>query len=202
VAELLATPAELRIFLDDPGLDEERATLFLRLASGEARGYTGNLFDWTEGDTVRLNGTGTPVLLLPEAPVDAVVELLEAPGTAHEVELPGPTGASPVWEWDDDGVLERVDGGVFARRRRWYSVTYDHGFPVVPDEVKSVVIRVAARGYETPDGIRQEALGRYSYSLAGEQAGIGLYAPDRRDLDPYFVSSKMRAGTAPSGSGS
>ena len=29
---------------------------------------------------------------------------------------------------------------------------------------------------------------------------MGLYAPDRRDLDPYFVSSKMRAGTAPSGS--
>ena len=199
--ELLATVAELRLFLEDPTLDEERSELFLRLASGEARGYTGNLFDSVEDDVVRLNGTGTSVLLLPEAPVADVSSIVQAVGLADELELdlPGPTAAGVV-EWDEDGVLERIDGGVFARRRRYYAVTYSHGFDVVPDEVKAVVLRVAARGFESPDGVRQEALGRYSYTVAGEAAGIGLYAPDRRDLDPYFVSSKMRAGTAPSGS--
>lgn len=199
--ELLATVAELRLFLEDPTLDEERSELFLRLASGEARGYTGNLFDYVEDDVVRLNGTGTAVLLLPEAPVADVSSIVQAVGLADELELelPGPTAAGVV-EWDEDGVLERIDGGVFARRRRYYAVTYSHGFENVPDEVKAVVLRVAARGFESPDGVRQEALGRYSYTVAGEAAGIGLYAPDRRDLDPYFVSSKMRAGTAPAGS--
>lgn len=200
--DLLATVPELRLFLEDDTLDAERAELFLRLASGEARGYTGNGFDWIEDDVVRLNGTGTPVLLLPEAPVADVSELVQAVGLAAELILESPVDTSPAWEWDEDGVIERIDGGVFARRRRHYQITYSHGFEVVPDEVKAVVLRVAARGFESPDGIRQEALGRYSYTLAGEAAGMGLYAPDRRDLDPYFVSSKMRAGTAPAGSGS
>lgn len=200
--DLLATVAELRLFLEDDTLDADRAELFLRLASGEARGYTGNGFDWIEDDVVRLNGTGTSVLLLPEAPVADVSELVQAVGLAAELILEGPVDTSPAWEWDEDGVIERIDGGVFARRRRHYQITYSHGFEVVPDEVKAVVLRVAARGFESPDGIRQEALGRYSYTLAGEAAGMGLYAPDRRDLDPYFVSTKMRAGTAAAGSGS
>lgn len=201
--DLLATVAELRLFLEDETLDADRSELFLRLASGEARGYTGNGFDWIEDDVVRLNGTGTPVLLLPEAPVADVSAVVQAAGLADELELdlPGPDLAGVV-EWDEDGVLERIDGGIFLRRRRYYAVTYSHGFEVVPDEVKAVVLRIAARGFESPDGIRQEALGRYSYTLAGEAAGMGLYAPDRRDLDPYFVSTKMRAGTAPAGSGS
>ena len=147
--DLLASVAELRVFLEDPTLDEARSELFLRLASGEARGYTGNLFDYVEDDVVRLNGTGTSVLLLPEAPVVDVSSIVQAVGLADELELELPTAeVAGVVEWDEDGVLERIDGGVFARRRRYYAVTYSHGFDVVPDEVKAVVLRIAARGYE------------------------------------------------------
>lgn len=199
--ELLATVAELRTFLDDPTLDEERAGLFLRIASGEVRGYTGQLFDYVEDDTAILNGRGTKVLLLPELPVLAVTELLEAYATGDEAAIDGPLADKPVWEWDEDGIIERIDGGVFRRRRRWYRVIYDHGYETVPDEVKSVVLRAAGRAFENPEGIRQETLGRYSYTLAGEQAGIGLYAPDRRDLDPYRFGTRGRAGTA-AGTGS
>jgi hypothetical protein len=194
--ELLATVAELRIFLDDPTLDEDRAELFLRIASGEVRGYTGQLFDLVENDEVILNGRGTRILLLPELPVLAVTEVLEAYATTDEATIAGPLDASPIYEWDEDGVLERIDGGVFRRRRRWYQITYDHGYATVPDEVKSVVLRAAGRAFENPEGIRQETLGRYSYTLAGEQAGIGLYAPDRRDLEPYRHETRGRAGTA------
>lgn len=196
MAELLATVAQLRTFLDEPILDEARAELFLRIASGEVRGYTGQLFDYVEDDEVILNGRGTRILLLPELPVLDVIEVLEAFGTADEAVIAGPLGTSPVWEWDEDGVLERIDGGVFRRRRRWYHVTYDHGFLVVPDEVSSVVLRAAGRAYENPEGVRQEALGRYSYTLAGEQAGIGLYGPDLRELEPYRHETRGRAGTA------
>lgn len=197
--ELLATKAELDLHLDDT-LDAEAAAHFLRIASGEVRAYTGNLFDFVEDDVVILNGTGSSVLLLPEAPVSAVTEVLEAAGRTTEAALAGPLETSPVWEWDDDGVLERIDGGVFARRRRWYQVTYDHGFAAVPDEVKAVVLAAAARAIRNPEGLRQETLGRYSYTVAGESAGVGLYGPEREVLDPYFVSRKMREGTPSAGS--
>lgn len=193
--ELLATKAELDLKLDD-NLDTERAEFFLKLASGEVRAYTGNLFDFTEDDVVILNGTGSDVLLLPEAPVLDVTEILEAAGRTTEKALDGPLATVPRWEWDEDGVLERVDGNLWTRRRRWYQVTYDHGFSTVPDEVKGVVLQLASRGFLNPDGVRQETLGRYSYTLAGEQAGVGLYGPEREVLDPYFVSRKMREGTS------
>lgn len=199
--ELLATKTDLEIFLDDT-LETAQAELFLKLASGEVRAYTGNLFDYVEDDVVTLNGTGSRVLLLPEAPVDTVTEVVEAVGRTTEKTLAGPLASSPVWEWDEDGVLERIDGGIFTRRRRFYQVTYSHGFDVVPDEVLGIVLEAASRGMANPEGLRQETLGRYSYTVAGEDAGVGLYAAELRTLDAYYVSSKMREGTASAGSGS
>lgn len=200
--ELLATRDELALLLEleTSEVPQARAELLLKLASAEVRAYTGNLFDFVENDEVLVNGSGSRVLLLPEAPVRAVTEVLEAAGRTTETVLAGPLAASPVWEWDEDGVLERIDGGVFARRRRFYSVTYDHGFDVVPDEVKGIVLQVAARAFLNPEGLKQETLGRYSYTLAGEAAGVGLYGPERGTLDSYFVSRKMREGTASAGS--
>lgn len=200
MAGLLATVAELRAFLDDPTLDEERAEHFLRIASGEVRGYTGQLFDLVEDDEVVLNGRGTKVLLLPELPVLAVTEVLEGYGTADATAIAGPLAGSPVYEWDEDGVLERIDGGVFRRRRRWYRITYDHGYEVIPDDVNGVVLRAAGRAFDSPEGLRQETLGRYSYTRAGEAAGIGLYGPDRDELDPYRFETRGRAGAARTGS--
>lgn len=198
---LLATVAELELFLDDD-LDRARAELFLLIASGEVRGATGNEFSLVRGDVVLLNGTGAVALVLPQAPVLDVTEVLEAPGRNVELELAGPEADRPSYEWSESGVLRRIDGNVFARRFRYYRVTLDHGFETTPDDVRGVVLRCAARGFENPEGLRQETLGRYSYTLAGEQAGIGLYGPDVRALEPYMIGTKMRAGSAASGSGS
>lgn len=198
---LLASVEELELFLDDD-LNRARAELFLLIASAEARAYTGNEFVFVEGDVIIVNGSGSPTLILPQAPISAIVELTEAPRSSAEKILAGPESSSPAFEWAEEGIVRRLDGGIFARRFRYYRFIVDHGFDVAPDEVRGVVIRCAARAFENPDGVRQESLGRYSYTLAGEQAGIGLYAPDRRDLDPYHLGSKWRAGTAAAGSGS
>jgi hypothetical protein len=190
--ELLATAEDLALFLDED-LDPARAELFLRLAGGEVRAATGNGFDFVEDEEIILDGKGTPVLLLPRIPVvdvSEVVELAYAGGT--ELELDPTSASSPGFEWSEDGILRRLDGGHFRRRFRAYRVTYSHGFEAVPDAVVGVVIRCAARAFENPDGIRQETLGRYSYTLAGEQAGIGLYAPDLRDLAPYMIGPGAR----------
>jgi len=190
VPELLATVPELAAFIQDD-VDETDGELYLRLASGEVRGATGLLFDPVTDDTVRLSGKGSRILLLPEAPVSDVTAVVENAGSATPTTL-----LLDVFDWDEHGVLERIDGGVFVRRRRFYSVTYDHGFAVVPDEVKAVVLRLAGRAITNPEGMRQESLGRYSYTLAGEQAGVGFYAPDLVDLEPYLLTKRMRAGTA------
>jgi len=193
--DLLASPDELAVLLEDEPIGADQAALFLKIASGEVRAYTGNLFDLVEDDVVILNGTGTRVLLLPEAPVSDVGEVLEAVGRTNALALGGPLTTSPSWEWDDDGVIERIDGGVFTRRRRFYQVTYSHGFEVVPDEVKGIVLSLASRSLLNPEGVRQETLGRYSYTLAGAAAGVGLHETELRTLDAYFVSTKMREGT-------
>lgn len=201
--DLLATATELESFLElDSGtIDTDRAELFLELAGGEVRAFTGRTFDAVEDEQVILDGTGTSVLELPEAPVRDVTEVLEAYGTDDVEALDGPDSASPVWEWRASGVLRRVDGGVFTDRSRWYAVTFDHGFAVaVPDEVRSVVLRMAARTYNNPDGIRQETIGRYSYTVAGEAAGMGLYAPDRRSIEHLRIRRRDRDGTPAAGS--
>lgn len=195
---LLASVEELRLFLDDPTIDEDRATFLLTTASGEVRAATGLLFDWTEGDVVTLDGPGTTVLLLPEVPVAAVISVVEHPGRSSELELL----EDDSFDWSADGLLQRIDGARFSRRYRSYAVTYDHGFETIPDEVKAVVLRAAARPLNNPDNVRSETLGRYSYTLAGETAGVGLFSADLDTLAPYVIGGKMRAGTAAAGSGS
>lgn len=205
MGNLLASVDDLALSMGED-LDPAEARHALRLASGEVRAATGLAFDYTEDAVAILNGSGGRILLLPELPVLAVVSVVENPGpTEKTLTLPGST--SPAVEWDADGILERIDGGRFARRRRYYRVVYDFGFEIIPDEVQAVVLRIAARGLSSPAGgaLRQETLGRYSYTLAGENAGIGLYAADLADLSAYMIGNRMREGTASttgSGSGS
>lgn len=197
---LLASVAELEASMQED-LDEAEARHFLTLASGEVRAATGITFDYTEGAVAVLNGTGGRILLLPELPVLGVIEVAEG-SSATPLAIPGDT--SPAVEWDEFGVLERIDGGTFARRRRWYRVTYDFGFETVPDEVRAVVLRLASRALSSPGGgaVRQETLGRYSYTLAGESAGVGLYAADLAALSAYMVGNRMHEGTPAAGQGS
>lgn len=195
----LATPLELGLYLEET-IDENdpRALLLLEIAEGEVRTYTGNGFALVVGDEQILDGRGTSVLLLPRIPVTAVSEVaeLEHPANPVEAVLAPPGASTGAYEWNADGILRRIDGGVFYRRFRGYRVTYDHGLePEHLAGVKGIVLRVAARAFESPDGIRQEALGRYSYTLAGDQAGVGLYDADRKELEPYMIGPGARPYT-------
>lgn len=192
--ELLASAAELSRFLDEP-VDTTRAELLLTIASGEVRAATGNDFDLVEDDELLLSGRGSPVLLLPHAPILDVTEVVEAPGSSSELVIAGPDASSPGFEWSEDGILRRIDGGIFVRRFRYYRVTCDHGFEFTPDEVKGVVLEIAGDVYLNPEGIRQETLGRYSYTVAGRDAGVGLRAAHEDALAPYAIGRRMRAGT-------
>lgn len=198
----LATAAELRLYLElEPLAPEEtdpRADLLLDVAEGEIRAFTGNAFAVVTDDEQILDGRGSSVLLLPRIPVSAVSEVaeLEHPSNPVETVLEAPGASVGAYEWSEDGILRRIDGGLFYRRFRGYRVIYSHGLaPEHLGALKGIVLRVAARAYENPDGTRQEALGRYSYTVAGDQAGVGLYDADRRELEPYMIGPGARPYT-------
>lgn len=200
--EPLATPADLREFLQDPGVTDDVAALPLRLASAEVRAFCGQTFDPVTDEELILDGSGSAVLLLPQLPVLDVSLVAEGPG-GDRTELAGPDQTSPAWEWSEDGVLRRIDGGVWRRRFRWYRVVQSHGWEPIPDEVLAVVLRIAGRAVDDPAGtLRSETLGRYSYTAAGAEAGVGLFGPDQRMLAGFVVGSGPRPVAVAGGSGS
>lgn len=185
-------------------IDPEEGRLKLELASGEVRAFCGQEFTPRTDDEVVLDGTGTRVLMLPELPVLDVSVVEEGLGGARTA-LPGPGDAGTVWEWSSDGVLRMLHPrDVWARRFRFYRVLYSHGFEPIPDALKAVVLKVAARSLEDPGGaMRSETLGRYSYTVAGSDAGVGLTRSDETTLERggFVVGSRPRA-VAPTSSGS
>jgi hypothetical protein len=84
-------------------------------------------------------------------------------------------------------------------------VVYDHGFDdangsggvlhELPDILWTVALRVAARGFTNPVGMRQETISRYSYTAAGAAEDIGLYltAGDLEDLAPFYPGQRTGA---------
>jgi hypothetical protein len=186
--EALATVDELRLFLGDPvDYDHDVAELYLRLASDEVRAATGRSFDAVTS-TVDVDGSGTAALLLPDPPVTDVISVVADPLGAAD------TIAPAAYEWSRTGILRLLPGwGFFARRYGFYRVTYAHGFAEIPGVVTEVVLRMAARTMSNPEGLKQEALGRYSFTRAGETGGIGLLPADFAALGELLLPGATRA---------
>lgn len=182
----LVTAGELRTYLQ---LDPDDVTeLPAAVADQAIAGVSGLVLTYCRRATfavvevtARLNGNGAREILLPGAPVTEVASVVEDPAGSAT----GLTVGSDV-DWSEDGILERV-GGRFARRRRWYEVTFSHGYADgTPDDVKLVVNRVATRAITNPEGLATEGVGGYNAGFAFDETRLPtLSRPDRRDLDEY-----------------
>lgn len=181
----LATAAELRTFLKLPGLTDAQANLALATVSAAIRRHTRRAWAPVDGDVVRLPGTGAGFLLLPKLPVRDLVSLVEDPdGAALALAV---TGADRLVEWDEDGVVRRIDGGVFPRRLRFYEVTYDHG-ESPPDDVKLVALRICARAVINPEGLTQETVQGYGSTFGFDANRLAVLSPaDKAELSEYRV---------------
>jgi hypothetical protein len=179
----LATVDELRTFLKLPGLTTAQAELALGAVSARVRGYTRRAWEAVDGDEIRVAGTGTPLLLLPKLPVRDLTSIIEDPdGEATELAV---TGASRLVEWDEDGLVRRIDGGIFVRRLRYYGVTVDHGEPWTED-VKLVGLRICARAVINPEGLTQETVQGYGSSFGFDLNRLAvLTAADKAELSDY-----------------
>lgn len=144
------------------GTETNQATQALELATSFVQNYTGQHIFQVVNDEVELWPRSSPnVVILPEMPVTSVVSVIDSDGLAV-------TG----WTLRPGGVL-RLDTGWNAP----VTVTYTHGYAVIPDDIKLATMRTASAFTANPSGnVRQESIGSYSvtYGSAGSTpSGIG-----------------------------
>lgn len=191
-----ATPDDLADYLGrgdrfgDP-TEYRQAVMMLDLASAAVRAWTRQTIDLVSNDTVTLAGSWGSALELPERPVVSVSSVSldgQALSAGSGYELVGGTlyvGAGLALS--GRGGLHQ--GATGARGGYWggpdvtVTVTYTHGFAVVPDQVKSATLSIAARMVVGGvSQVRQESIAGYSVTYANAGATPGLTDPERASL--------------------
>jgi hypothetical protein len=165
------TIADLEAFLQVAiGSPNASATAAIASASAAIQNYTRQRIEQVAGDVLTLTVEAhRSVLLLPEQPVTGVASVVED-GTTLSV--------GTDYRWTSAGMLVR-------QSRAWNSgwqevvITYTHGYATIPDDLKGVCIRAAARAYQAGlraaaaggiAGIQSEQLPDYSVSFTPETA--------------------------------
>ncbi|MFH0902326.1 MAG: hypothetical protein V2A73_16970 [Pseudomonadota bacterium] len=140
-------------------------------ASAAIRNYCHQTIDEVEDDDYTFDVEGSVrKLFLPELPVTAITEVVEN-GETLTVDDDYKLG-----RW---GILHRVSA-------YWYpgvqtvTVTYTHGRAAIPDDVKSVCVRAAARAYQAGlsasalagvSGVQSQGIGDYSVAYGSQTSG-------------------------------
>lgn len=194
----LCSVADLEKFLQLTISDTAAAEAAIDEASAAIRNYTRQTITEVTGDVLTL--TVLPVrelILLPELPVTAVASVVED-GTNLTV--------GDAWRWTAEGILQRV-GSYWNDGWQKVVVTYSHGYATVPDDIKAVAVRAAARRYQA--GLRAASVsgvsgvqaytipdesqtfspesGPNSSMMLGASAAIILLPSEQRILDRYRV---------------
>lgn len=159
--------------------DTARMTLLVGHASAAIRAFT-RLTISEATTTVHLAGCWGPDLLLPEWPVTAVSEVKDRDAviTGWSWDRRRSLNRSlPGWPLCDDdcstprstqGATGRGSGGTWGGPRATVTVTYAHGWAVIPEDIAAIAEGMAASCMATPVGVRQEQLGSYSVTYAAE----------------------------------
>jgi hypothetical protein len=130
-------------------LDRATAELALQAASGVVREFCG----WSiseETTTFVADGSGTTLLRLPTMKLTDVAEIRVDDAVIDPDE----------YRWNTGGLIQRTLG--WPRLFRCVQVDATHGYPVIPDAVRAVVLSLAARYYTNPDGLRSKTVGQIS----------------------------------------
>lgn len=171
----LATPTELAGFLQQD-LDTYSATQALDVASQAIRDHCGwTISEETVTDKV-LDSYGEHSIWLPTLLLTAVGSVVEK-GTTLTVVTD--------YDWTSYGRLIR--SGRWPNEARSVTVTYTHGYAIVPDSVKGICLAAAARRYQNPSQIRSLTVGAVSESYVIPSTGqLGFfYDSELTDLNKY-----------------
>jgi hypothetical protein len=180
-----ATSAELAVLMgrgDTPftPTEEAKAELLLTLATGRMDGELGQSLVLAE-TTAEIDGTGTPVLLLPRWPVTAVEQVT----VIEDLDEPAETLVANIdYRWSRHGRLRRL-------RRCWpcieraVEVIFTAGLDPIPDELKGMNLRLAQGGWDNFVGLESERLGDWSAKWA--TVGMNFTTDDLATLSRYRV---------------
>lgn len=130
--------AYLQVDIDAGDLMANKA---LQGATDAIQSYVDATISYVENDVVKVDGSGTDVIVLPERPVVDVLEVIEDYdlNVTRDLVLPG-NGSESEFDWTPDGLLIRRKsdllregqnmGGGWGLRRHSIQVTYSHGYRI------------------------------------------------------------------------
>jgi hypothetical protein len=152
------------------------------LASGAVRDHCGWRVAKTAEETFTVTSRGTRLLFLPSLHIVSVVSVTED----------GETVDPSLYEWDDNGVIERTTGK-WARGRRAITVTVTHGHAKCPATIARIIAASVQRGAFVPSGgiTGETAIGQtIQYSRVGGMAATDAFTPDELErLEQYRIGS-------------
>jgi hypothetical protein len=150
-----AIPADLATYLQREafaaGAETTSAQLALDVATSVVIARTGQTFTAVTGDVVTLDTHGDEDVFLPQRPVTAVTSVVTRDRGSTV------TTARTL----------NTDYEVRGDRLRWVgigawpyevTVTYDHGYTTIPDDVKGATLAVAAEIHTNPEGLARSAI--------------------------------------------
>lgn len=180
-------------------LDPTSGPQFISRASARIRGYTGQTISRVIDDVVDLTVVrGT--IWLPQRPADKPTSVVIGGNVFLE---------NSTWHWDPVNTrlvdvttrFSSANWAMWDRYNEYATITYSHGFTVIPDEVLEVVCAVAYRLANSTDGREtgraQESVGGVSVTFATEAtvSAASLLPGEKATLDR--VLGRRKAWSVP-----
>ena len=146
------------------------AQLALRDVTAAIRNYCKQYLEIVDDEAITLDSSGGTRLYLPELPVIEVSAVVEDGETLT---------VDDDYKLGQHGILHRI-GRRWAAGIQIATVTYTHGYAVIPDDIVAVCVRAASRSYqaglraadsEGVMGVASKALGDFSVAYASESGG-------------------------------
>jgi len=182
------------------------ATRLIEMASAMVRRYTRQDLTAATADVVNLPGTWGHTITLPQRPVTAVTSVVINGATPAFAswkligdELFIGTGSfqpdygsslwggpSGLWGPAGSSTGPQATGASWQGPQGSVTVTYDHGYAVIPDEITNEVAGMAALQMSSPVGIDREVIGGYQAVYAKSPVGgMSLTAETKAVLNFY-----------------
>lgn len=156
------------------------AQTHLDLALAAVRSYCGWHIAPSQTDDLVLDGSGLPVLALPTLHLTGVADVVD-----DETEL---DPDDDDYRWSESGYLVKACGS-WSCQLRSVTLTITHGYPILPDEIRAVVMAAASRSQSAPDGAQSLQAGPFSRTMGrnadGSTGGVVLSELEKAVLDRY-----------------
>ena len=137
---MFCTVSDVATFLgiSEMQIDSVQITQAIKAASASIRNYCKQEISQKTGDVAYFDGAYQSKLFLPQLPVISVSKVIEDGHVLTEGED---------YKLGNNGILYRMWRD-WAKGIRNIEVTYTHGYEVIPDDIKEVAYRSAARVYQ------------------------------------------------------